>query len=198
MEIILLHFHHMDSNCSVHLWCVLPTGSTRSSEMSLDSHSASAFSPSCVQCHIPSASYHGSHPTLPSYCRYPSQQHSTDQHFLSVAHSTGQCHYWVEWRWLFVCSTQHRSVYYNIMFYSAKASSVKVFPERANNSGSTLPRAAHLDCGVIGVSPRIGKVLRHLPTCYQLAVPHAYHPPSPSLPQHISPQLLLTTPMHQL
>ena len=66
---------------------------------------------------------------------------------------------------------------------------VKACPGRPINSGSTLPRAAYLDGGVISVSPHNWEMFLHLPTCVQPPgfVPHAYHPSLALLPLPTSP-----------
>ena len=52
--------------------------------------------------------------------------------------------------------------------------------------------------GVISAPPRTRKVLRHLPTCDPPGfVPHACHPPPPSMLPPNPPYPWLSTPMHQ-
>ena len=76
----------------------------------------------------------------------------------------------------------------------------KAFPGRLTNSGSTLPRTAHLDGGVIGIislSSRTRNVLWHLLTC-DYACP-ACLPNTSSIPAPIQPTIAMTTThIHQL
>ena len=63
----------------------------------------------------------------------------------------------------------------------------KAFPGRPTNSGSILPRAVHLEGGVIGCHYRITLHWGSAPTCSDMRptpwlVMHAYLPPPPSLP----------------
>ena len=66
-------------------------------------------------------------------------------------------------------------------------SHIKAIPGRQTNSGSTMPRAAHMEGGVIGchlcITSHSGSTSQSLnlrPT--PSFVPHAYHPPPPFLP----------------
>ena len=68
------------------------------------------------------------------------------------------------------------------------ASRVKALSGRPTNSGSSLPRAAHLDGGVIGCHRCITSNSGNAPASHDISttplgfVPHAYHTPSPSMP----------------
>ena len=63
---------------------------------------------------------------------------------------------------------------------------LRPIPRRPTNSGSTLTRAAHLEGGVISCHQCLHLVLGKCGSTTRNAtpgiVPHAYHPPPPSLP----------------